>query len=901
MRRFIRSSAVVVAAATVLATLGGSAAVAVEPGQPVINEFSASTAGTDVEYLEVLSDPGTDLSRYRILSVEGDAPVLGAVDRIEAIPAADPDGRSLITLPANALENGTMSLLLVSGTVPAAGSDIDANDDGVLDAAGLTVIDAVAVNDGGAGDLTYGGTTLGVSYDGLPFAPGGASRIASGDTEGAAEGQDTDAASDWVRNDFDLAGIPTFTGTLAAGEAVNTPGAVNATTAVITPPVGAADCEATPVTIGSVQGAGDASPLGGQTVLVEGIVTGDFQVGGFDGYFVQDAGDGDSATSDGIFVYAPAGVDVSPGDVVSVSGLVSEFDGLTQITGGDVEVCDTGAQLPATAPLALPAGAGVYESLEGMRVTMPQQLTVLEYFEFSRYGTIDVGLGRQQTPTSVFAPGSPEAIALTAKNLAERITIDDGRSTQNPDPAIHPNGEVFTLENTFRGGDQVAGVTGILDSHFGTWAIQPTQGATVTSANTRPDAPEVGGDVRVASFNVLNYFTTLGSRGAVTAEEFDRQEAKIVSALAEIDADVFGLIEIENNGTAVAALATALNDYLGAPVYSFIDTGVIGSDVITTALLYKSATVEPRGAFELLSQEDDARFLDALNRPALTQTFGKVGGGDAVTVVVNHLKSKGSDCNDVGDPDAGDGQSNCNGVRTAAAAAMADWLATDPTGQGAGRELIIGDLNSYAQEDPIRVLTGAGYTDLQAKFQQDAYTYVFDGLTGYLDYALAGESLLEDVTGAAAWNINADEPSLIDYTMAFKQPAQDALFAPDPYRSSDHDPVIVGLTLAPAEPVDTTAPTLSVVASSAVIPQGFLPRFVRIDTSAADDSGTVSVELTSVKSTGRLAYAVRLTDEWFLVTAPKGAVHTFTYTATDAAGNATTTSGTVTVGAKKWW
>lgn len=897
MRGLIRSSAIVVAAATVLATFGGSSAIAADSGQPVINEFSASTVGTDVEYLEVLAAPGTDLSSYRILSVEGDSPVFGVVDRVEAIPAAGPDGRSLITLPSNALENGTMSLLLVSGTIPAAGSDIDANDDGVLDAADLTVIDAVAVNDGGSGDLTYGGTILGVSYDGLSFAPGGASRIAAG----GAEGQDTDEASDWVRNDFDLAGIPTFTGTLVAGESVNTPGVVNVRTAIVTPPTGEADCDVTPVTIGSVQGSGEVSPVSGQNVLVKGIVTGDFQVGGFDGYFVQDAGDGDTATSDGIFVYAPGARAVSAGDVVSVSGLISEFDGLTQVTAGAVEICEPAAELPAATPLTLPAAAGVYESLEGMRVTMPQQLTVLEFFEFGRYGTIDVGLGRQQNPTAVFVPGSPEATALTAANLAERITIDDGRSTQNPDPAIHPNGEAFTLENTFRGGDQLTGVTGILDSHFGTWAIQPTQGATRTAANPRADAPAVGGDVRVASFNVLNYFTTLNSRGAVTPEEFERQEAKIVSALAEIDADVFGLIEIENNGTAVAALAAALNEHLGADVYSFIDTGVIGGDVITTALLYKSATVEPRGAFELLSQEDDARFLDAFNRPALTQTFGKAGGGDAVTVVVNHLKSKGSDCLDVGDPDAGDGQGNCNGVRTDAAAAMADWLATDPTGQGAGRELIIGDLNSYAQEDPIRALTGAGYTDLQAEFQQNPYTYVFDGLTGYLDYALAGSALLDDVTGASAWNINADEPSLLDYTMAFKQPAQDALFAPDPYRSSDHDPVVVGLSLAATQPVDTTPPTLSVVTSTATIPQGLLPRLVRVSAAATDDSGQVDVALTSVTSSGRYAYAARITNEWFVVTAPKGAVYTFTYTATDAAGNATSASGTVKVGAKKWW
>ena len=110
------------------------------------------------------------------------------------------------------------------------------------------------------------------------------------------------------------------------------------------------------------------------------------------------------------------------------------------------------------------------------------------------------------------------------------------------------------------GGDLLTNVTGVLDYHFGGWSVQPTEAADYTAGNPRPEVPEVGGEVTVASFNVLNYFTTLGYRGAESAEEFDRQEAKIVSAIAEIDADVVGLIEIENNGTAVPTLVDALND-----------------------------------------------------------------------------------------------------------------------------------------------------------------------------------------------------------------------------------------------------------------------------------------------------------------------------------------------------
>jgi predicted extracellular nuclease len=680
----------------------------------------------------------------------------------------------------------------------------------------------------------------------------------------------------------------------------------------------AADCDTAAVAIGSVQGSGPATPVAGQTVEVEGTVTGDFQVGGFDGYYIQDGGDELAATSDGIFVSVAGGADVNPGDIVHVVGVVSESFGMTQIAATAVAVCDVGAPLPDPRELTLPAAAETYESLEGMRVTLPQTLSILEYFEFGRFGTIDVGLDRQMTPTAVFEPGSVDAADLAAANLAERITIDDGRSVQNPDPAIHPNGSVFTKENSFRGGDTVTNVTGVLDYRFSTWAVQPTQGADFAVVNPRPDVPDVGGDVTVASFNVLNYFTTIDptpsnsndddyTRGADTAEELARQQAKIVAALATIDADVFGLIEIENSGVpgfpastaapneAVATLTAALNGALGADVYDYIPTGVVGTDAITTALVYKTATVEPVGDFALLTESVDSRWLDDRNRPALAQTFADADGG-TVTVVVNHLKSKGSSCDADGDPDAGDGQGNCAGVRTAAATALTEWLAGDPTGQGAGRELIIGDLNSYDKEDPIDALVDAGYTDLLAAEQGEyAYSYVFDGQLGYLDYALAGTDLVEDVESAAVWHINADEPSLFDYDMSFKRDAQDALFAPDPYRSSDHDPVLVGLDLTAP---DTTPPTISVTADpSLLFPPNGKPRTVTITVDAADDSGDVSVEYVSAVAAGSKKAGVdKLTDTTFSVTAAAGAFYTFTYSATDAAGNTTIATTVVRVG-----
>ena len=416
-----------------------------------------------------------------------------------------------------------------------------------------------------------------------------------------------------------------------------------------------------------------------------------------------------------------------------------------------------------------------------------------------------------------------------------------------------------------------------------------------TAVNTREDnpVPEVGGTTKVASFNVLNYFTTLGSRGANDQAEFDRQEAKIVTAIAEIDADIVGLIEIENNGdTAVAALVDALNEKIREPVYDFISTGVIGTDVITTALIYKPAEVTPAGAHAVLDSSVDPDFDTEFNRPALAQTFTDIQAGGEVTVVVNHLKSKGSDCNAVDDPDTGDGSGNCNITRTKAAIALSEWLEKDPTGQGAGNELIIGDLNSYDKEDPIDAFRAAGYTDLVHEFQgENAYSYVFDGQLGYLDYALAGTAIVDRVTGAEPWHINSDEPSLIDYDMTFKKPAQDALFAPDEWRSSDHDPVVVGLDL------DVIAPELSVTASEdMVFPPNNMWRSVTFDVVVTDNvDPEVTVEIVSVEATGHKAEIREVSDTEVEVLARQGAVYTVTFQATDDSGNATTQTVTVRV------
>lgn len=628
------------------------------------------------------------------------------------------------------------------------------------------------------------------------------------------------------------------------------------TTSPTETPTPGEECAADATLIGAVQGTGASTPMQGQTVTVQGVVTGDFTAGGLNGYFVQDGGDGDDATSDGIFVYARNGAAVAPGDLVRVTGSATEYQGGTQISASNVITCASGQPLPPPVQLTLPADSATYERIEGMLVNYAQPLVINEYYNYGRYGEIVLSSKRTYQPTQLFAPGSPEARALAAENAQNRITLDDGSSRQNPDPARHPNGSEFTVENSFRGGDQLTNVTAIMDYRFDKWRLQPTVGAEFTALNPRPGVPDVtgadapppapgaptaagappaplaagepaaapqavasGAPLKVASMNVLNYFTTLNSRGATTPEEFDRQEAKIVASINAMDADVVGLLEIENNDdVALKTLVAALNDAAGTQRWAAVETGTVGTDVITTALIYNPATVAPAGAHAILDSSVDPRFIDSKNRPVIAQTFTDLASREKFTVAVNHLKSKGSDCDDIGDPLDPNGQGNCNRTRTAAAQAEADWLASDPTGSGSPHRFLVGDFNAYNKEDPIATLAGAGYTDLVPSLHGDEqYSYVFDGQVGSLDHVLASESVASMITGAADWHTNADEVPLIDYTTRFKQPAQQALYRPDAYRASDHDPVLVGFRFA-VEPTPTPSPSATPSETPTVTP-----------------------------------------------------------------------------------
>ena len=583
--------------------------------------------------------------------------------------------------------------------------------------------------------------------------------------------------------------------------------------------------------ISAVQGAGAASPMEGQTVTVTGIVTGDFQENDADdrrnlgGFYLQDGPpDTDLQTSDGVFVFdgnSPA-TDIDAGDLVDVTGTVAEYFGETQINATSVRVVGAGAVVAR--PLSLPFNATTtssdgdpiadLERYEGMLVELIDTLTVSGHHNLGRFGTVTLSEGGRLVQfTNSNAADVAGYSAHKDMNARRSIILDDGLRSQNP-AEIHYLAAGAAANYSIRSGDTLDGVIGVLRYSRGsggdgdeTWRLMPTVDPVFTGANPRPGAPAIGGTIRVASFNVLNFFTTIdrgqnncgpqgdqSCRGADSNAEYARQLEKTVTALTLLDADIIGLIELENNASeSLSALVDAMNTRLGTTDYTSVDTGTIHDDAIKTGFIYRSSAISTVGNFALLDRSVDSRFNDARNRPALAQSFVVDATGAVLTVAVNHLKSKGSSCDADGDPNLGDGQGNCNITRTNAAAALADWLATDPTGSGDDDVLIIGDLNAYAEEGPLAAFTSAGYTSLLGA-QTDPYSFVFDAQAGALDHAVVSSSLAPQVVETIEWHINADEPRLLDYNL--ENGRDPNLFdGSTPYRASDHDPVVIGLDL----------------------------------------------------------------------------------------------------------
>lgn len=835
------------------------------PQPTVINELLVSTTSTDVEFIEIFGEPGAALAGLSILNIESDDDS-GNIDNRFDIPDGAVIGEngfflignSLVAgalgvtpnleLPSNFFENSSSTIALVE-TATITGDSVDGTE---------TAIDAVALTDGAAGTFYYGAPVLGPDGG---FYPSSVTRAPDG-------------------GDFEL--VDAFS-----------PAGVNTTPIAGAFPVAFTDRKIHEIqgstdladgTLVGVAGAADESPLLGEGVRIQGVVTA--VLAGLGGFYVQEEdtdADADAFSSEGVFVASTEAVTV--GQIVTVEGVVAEVEGETRVNASGVAIDDAGdnsalvtetvIEFPTATVLQDTDGDFVanLEAYEGMLVTIPEQMTVTELFQLDRFGSIRVSSeGRLEQFTQGAAPDAA-GYEQHLKDIAARsLIIDDGLDSQNPSEISVPGlGADGTLDagDVFRMGDAFTDVTGVLSysEDDQTGSEEPeyrihTPEATLEQLNDRQETPDdVGGSLKVASFNVLNFFTTLDTfpgneqvgpndldpRGADTnpqnalpgtgeTDEYDRQLTKLIEAIGTIEADILGLIELENDfllggespgdtdaqgdrGVAIQALVDGLNATFSV-AYDWVRPGenveFVGGDAIAVGFIYNTETIGLSGDAAIL---DDASFVDpngtgtGRNRAALAQTFEEKSSGGEFTVAVNHFKSKGAsglDANGDGVPDDPtnpdsdqlDGAGYWNDTRTKAAEALAAWLAGDPTGSGDEDVMILGDLNAYAQEDPIKALEAAGFTDLATAFLgDDGYSFVFDGQTGTLDYAFANESLYAQVTGATEWHINADEADAFDYNLEFgRDPAlftgdADTNLADNPYRASDHDPVLIGLAL----------------------------------------------------------------------------------------------------------
>lgn len=741
----------------------------------------------------------------------------------------------------------------------------------------LTVTD-VSLNEGDAGPTTF---TFSVNLS-APAGPGGVVFDISTADGTAEDGNPVGEDNDYVAKSLTGQTIPAGSSSFAFNLTVNgdtTPetdetffvNVTNVTGANVTDGQGQGTIVNDDLArIHDVQGNGAATPIPGATVMVEGVVTANFQgTGRLRGFFLQEEdvdADADPATSEGIFVFCNScPTPVAEGQRVQVTGTVSEFFNMTQITAStapSVVVTDAGSHLAEVtpAPIDLPVVGVIddfYEPKEGMLVTFIDTLTVAEYFELARFGHLELyegGRPRQFTETS---PPSVAGLTAHLDNLdRRRVVLDDDNNRQNaflpafggpPDGSqsvFHPqaNGG-FSIGaqgiDFFRGGDLVNGLTGVLHWSFpgtgaDTWRIRPTAAAPAafTVANPRPATPPaVGGAIRAVSMNLLNYFTTIDTtassstgpcgpagtqdcRGADSVAEVNRQRERISIVVCGLDAHVYAFNELENTtatGT-ITDLVGAINARCGgADPFDFVDTGgTLGTDAIRVALIYRSATLSPVGS-PLVD-------LDPVhNRPPTAQTFHVIdpanpASGERFTVIANHFKSKGGCPGSGPDADAMDGASCFNAQRTDQATRLLTWISsTVLPAAGDPDVLLLGDFNSYAQETPVTTLAGAGFTDLEsAILGPNAYSFLFDGQLGHLDYAFSSSSLTPQVTGIGAWHVNADEAPIFDYSdEVFDSPGEanfeekpdgSALVPPrivfqpaSPYRAADHDPILVGL------------------------------------------------------------------------------------------------------------
>ena len=538
----------------------------------------------------------------------------------------------------------------------------------------------------------------------------------------------------------------------------------------------------TTLTIPQIQGPGTSSSYSSQQIKTTGVVTAKFIGSGkINGYFMQDAtGDGNAETSDGIFVYTTVD-NVAVGDKVQITATVSEYYTKTQLgTVTATTKISSNNTLPVT-KVQYDASTFNWEQYEGMLVEFDQVLYVTANSNLQASGQLSLNPIRKFNATNQCLPSSSEYSNMIALNAKAQILLDDGITTSSYTPIVFAD-----ANGTRRTGERVKGLRAVVDYSSSSYVVYPAV-APVFYGNPRPTAlTQLGNyNLKVCSFNLEYYLTTNYGQGygANDVTEAAKQHTKIIAALIAIDADIYGLIEIEQGQDALIKLVNALNSATVAGRYSYIDDGgTIYGTYTKVGYIYRTDKVSPYLSLKYNNSPSP------LNRKK-AQAFTLKSNNQKFIFCLNHYKAKSGCSSATGaDVDQGDGQSCYNATRVAESTSNLSFLATCKTYYGDSDVLLMGDLNAYAEEDPITTLINSGFVDMHRAFHADsAYSYMYNGEAGYLDHALSSTSLQSQITGAQDFHINSDEPAMFEYS--------GSAYQANMYRCSDHDPVVVGLNL----------------------------------------------------------------------------------------------------------
>ena len=380
-------------------------------------------------------------------------------------------------------------------------------------------------------------------------------------------------------------------------------------------------------------------------------------------------------------------------------------------------------------------GSVDWRSMLGQEITVTGDLVVVDTYDLVRRGQVKVARDRLYIPTNRIDPNDadPNATSFEGGSNVAKVTkaqkqndeatiiLDDGSADENIfPPTLFPN--LGKTHPTVRVGSVLKGVSGKLVKDGNNLLLVPNEPLQWTPAK-RPQRPDVGeANVTVSSFNVLNYFTTIddggnNARGADSESELKRQEAKLVSAIIALQADVIGLMELENNLDAENRLVAALNREIGKEVFKGcgLPDGFReapgGQNAIRVGIIYRADRVAPVGEVSMI--RDDA--FDVARTP-IVQRFKSKTADNPFAVIVNHFKSKGgSDRADVANKNKGDGQGAYNATRRSQSLAICNYIDELKQGDREPRVLVIGDLNAYGQEDPIDAMRAKGLVDLRER------------------------------------------------------------------------------------------------------------------------------------------------------------------------------------------